>query len=99
MSYTMRQLWKGQKKVPHIVAVPTYIIRNGTFLYATTNMDHILVTPFFMFITFIPHPLPGILTAILNTNSKPSSVHYTFTHHGSYHLRAVIKSQQYGASN
>ena len=76
-------------------------MKNGAFSYATTNMDHIIATPLcvFMLITLTPYPLPGIQTAILNTHSKPSSVYYTFTNHGGYHLRAVTKSKQYGASN
>jgi hypothetical protein len=74
----MRQLQEGQKEVPHIVTVPNCIMKNGTFLYATINMDHIVVTPLFMFITFIPYPLPGILTAVLNTEPILDSVLYFF---------------------
>jgi len=73
-------------------------MKNGAFLCATTNMDHIIATPLYRHITLTPYPLPGILIAILNIHSKPSSVYYTFTNYGSYHLRAVKKSQPYGTS-
>jgi uncharacterized protein YybS (DUF2232 family) len=76
----------------NVVTVPNYVMKNGAFLYATTNMDHIIATPLFMLITITPYPLPGILTTILNTHTMPSSVYYTFTNHGSYHMRAVKKS-------
>jgi hypothetical protein len=41
------------KRVPPAVTVPNYIMKNGVFLYATTNMDHIIATPLFMNLTFM----------------------------------------------